>query len=87
MNKAISKFQSVDYSFVARALNYIIFGRHDENLRQTATQEQLKSLEDLEKNLSFLVDMGFINTFDEFKDRVRTIYQIKNNQVLQYAQK
>lgn len=65
LSKAISKFSNVDYVKIAKALNYKVFGRHETGIRNTATKEQLEKLYQLESNLAFSIDMGFLNSFDE----------------------
>lgn len=65
LSRAITKFQDVDYVKLAKALNYKIFGRHETGIRNLATKEQLEKLYQLESNLTFSIDMGFINSFDE----------------------
>jgi hypothetical protein len=65
LSRAITKFQDVDYVKLAKALNYKIFGRHETGIRNTATKEQLEKLYQLEHNLTFSIDMGFVNSFNE----------------------
>ena len=68
-----------DYVRVARALNYIVFNRHEVGIRNTATKEQLCELVDLEKNLAFSVDMGDIQTAEQLIKRLKTIWNNKWN--------
>ena len=68
-----------DYVRVAKALNYIVFNKHEVGIRNTATKEQLSELVDLEKKLSFSVDMGDITTAEELISRLKTIWNRKWN--------
>lgn len=75
LGNAVSKFKNVDYSKMAKALNYIIFDKHETGIRNTGNQSQLKALEDLEKNLAFAIDMGLIKSFDEVITLMRKEYK------------
>lgn len=65
LSKAITKFNNIDYSKLAKALNYKIFGRHETGIRNLATKEELEKLYQLEMNLAFSIDMGFLKSFGE----------------------
>ena len=75
---AVARFDKVDFVRIAKGLNYIIFGTHDKNLRQRATEQQLASLTKLQQQLAFAVDMGYIKTCDELINEMRRIYHTKN---------
>ena len=75
---AVNKFRNVDFIMIAKGLNYIVFNRHEAGIRQTATQEQLKELTDIQKKLAFAVDMGYIKSYDELVYELRRLYAIKN---------
>lgn len=78
LTSAVQKFQNIDYPQLAKGLNWIIFGRHESGIRQTATIEQLMELVDLQKKLAFACDMGYIRTFDELINEMRRIYHGKH---------
>jgi hypothetical protein len=77
LTNAVSKFKDVNYSQLAKGLNYIIFDRHEKGIRQTATEKELDNLRELEKKLAFAVDMGYIRTFDELLNEMRKMYHRK----------
>ena len=77
--KSAQKLEGVDFAKIAKALNYVVFGKHDENLRQLATKEQLKELSDLQSKLAFSIDMGYIRTADALINEMRRIYDMKYN--------
>lgn len=77
--RAASKFPDVDYRVIAKGLNYIIFDVHETMIRNQATQEQLKELDDLQKMLAFSIDMGYIKSFDELVEEMRKLYKKRNN--------
>lgn len=69
LSKALGKFkasgQEIDYVKLAKALNHKIFGRHETGIRNLATKEQLQKLYELESNLAFAIDMGFLKKFED----------------------
>lgn len=75
--RSASKFKDVDYVKMAKVLNHIVFGYHEVQLRNKASETELKELEDLQKNLSFSIDMGYINSFEELMEQMRKIYKTK----------
>ena len=77
LTKAISIFPDVDYKELGKALNFIIFNRNETGIRNTATEQQLKELEDLEKYLAMLIEMGHTESFDKLVDELRAMYNKK----------
>lgn len=74
-----AKLKGYNYATVATALQWIVFGKTGKNQRQTATQEQLKELKDIQLKLSYAIDMGFITNFQQLIEQLRTLYEIKYN--------
>ena len=77
ISRAASKFKDVDYVVIAKALNHIVFDKHETLLRNNATKEQLKELEDLQKKLAFAIDMGYVKSFSELRNEMLRIYDAK----------
>lgn len=69
LSKALGTFkangENIDYKKLAKALNHKIFGRHETGMRNLATKEQLQKLYELESNLAFAIDMGFLPRFED----------------------
>lgn len=80
LSRAASKFPDVDYAHLAQGLNYIVFNKHETTIREKATKEQLKELEEVQGKLSFAIDMGFITSFDQLMNEMRKMYNLKYNQ-------
>ena len=78
LTSAISRFTNVNYSQLAKGLNYIVFDKHFEGIRQSASQEQLLQLTEIQKQLAFAVDMGYIKSFDELINEMRRIWNLKH---------
>ena len=77
--RACSKFKDVDYRIIAKGLNYIVFNVHETLLRNKATQEELKELDDLQKSLAFSVDMGYIKSFSDLHNTMKMLWYNKWN--------
>jgi len=75
------KLKGYNFKEVAIAMQYIIFGKKGKNLRQTATQQQLKELSQLQTKLSFAIDMGYITSYAQLISEMRKIYNKKFNQI------
>jgi hypothetical protein len=71
--RAVAKLQP-NYVRLSRALNHVIFGKHETGLRNQATQEQLAELVDLEKKLAFIIDMGYIQTEEQLLEELRKLW-------------
>ena len=67
------------YATLAKALNYIIFNKHEAGIRNLGSAKELKEMEDLEKKMAFAIDMGYIASFDMLLKELRKIYNAKYN--------
>lgn len=76
---AVQGFVNIDYRTMAKGLNWIVFGKHKKDLRQVASEKQLAEMVQLQKNLAFSIDMGYIRSFDELLNEMRKIYRYKYN--------
>ena len=79
LTNAVSRFENVNYPQLAKGLNWIVFNRHEKEIRQIATEEQLNQLTELQKKLAFAVDMGYIRTFEELLNEMRRMWHLKYN--------
>lgn len=79
LTAAAQKLQGVDYSRLAKALNYVVFGKHENGIRQLASQSQLKELTELQQKLAFAIDMGYINSFDGLINALAVSFKHKHN--------
>ena len=72
--KSIASLPDVDYPKVARALNWIVFNKHERDIRNTATPQQLQDMDELQRKLAFSIDMGYIRSFPDLMNSMRRIY-------------
>lgn len=72
------KLKGYNFSEVATAMNWIVFGKRGKNLRQHASQDQLRELSDLQTKLSFAIDMGYIKNYQSLLSEMREIWKRKN---------
>lgn len=82
LSRSAAKLKDVDYSKMAKALNWIVFNQHETAIRNKASKEQLKELEELQIKLSVLIDMGYVKTFEELLEVMRKIYKDKHKLLL-----
>jgi len=71
------KLKGYDFAKVAVAMQYIIFGKRGKNMRQIATEAQLFELNNLQMQLAFAIDMGYIANFDALISELRRIWNIR----------
>jgi hypothetical protein len=77
LTSAVNKFKNVDWIKLAKALNYIVFNKHEAGIRNFANQKELKELEQLERQMAFSIDFGYIKTFDQLILDLRKIWNDK----------
>ena len=66
-----------DYQKIAKAVNWIVYNKHDVELRQVSTESQLKEVDKLQGHISFMIDMGDFDTVDQLLSRLRIVYHKK----------
>ena len=77
LTNAAQRLNNCNYPQLAKGLNWIVFNKHEKEIRQIATQDQLKELNDIQKKLAFALDMGYIKSFDELLNEMRRMWHIK----------
>lgn len=69
-SKAITK--------VAKALNYIVYNAHESEIRNKQAEEsKVKELAELERDITKLINRGFIKTFDQLIKYLRQLWSEK----------
>lgn len=76
LTNAVGAFQNVNYPQLAKALNHIVFRRHESGIRNKATEQQLNKLTEIQKKLAFAVDMGYIRSFEELLSEMRKMWHL-----------
>lgn len=71
------KLKGYNFSEVAKAIQWIVYGKTGKGLRQTATEEQLKELNEIQIKFSFAIDMGYIKSYSQLVEEMREMYRIK----------
>jgi hypothetical protein len=71
------KLKGYKFTEVAKAIQWIVYGKTGKNLRQTASQPQLEETNDIQTKLAFAIDMGFIKTYEQLIIEMRKMYRIK----------
>lgn len=78
----LSRFQDTDYREVGKILNYVVFNEHRSERRNSATPQQQQDLQQLTRDLCNYIELGFINSFKQFKDISRKEWNKRHNKVL-----
>lgn len=77
LTKSIGRLPDADYAQVAKCINYIVFNKHHNGIRNEATEAELRELHELEDNLAMLIDMEYVNNQQELILAMRKIYSKK----------
>lgn len=76
-----TKLKGYNYSEIAKALQWIVFNRTEKNIRQNATESELKELADIQQKLAWSIDMGFINSYNKLITDMQKIWRKKYKQI------
>ena len=77
LTEAVAKLKNVNYSEIATAMQWIVFNKRGKDLRQSASQKELKEMAELEKKVAFMIDMGFVIDQTQLMLALRKIYNDK----------
>jgi len=77
LTDAVQRFKHINYPIMAIGLNKVVFGRHQKDIRNNATSEELKRLVDIQKKLAFACEMGYISSFEQLLEEMRRMAAIK----------
>lgn len=81
MNEIARIVTKPDYSLICRTINEKIFGYHEKEIRNTATQELLYALSDFQKFITQSIKMGILKN-ESSLFRMINLYQLPDNQTL-----
>lgn len=71
----VGKLPFSSYTEVAKALNWIVFNKHERDIRNTATEEQLEDLHKLEEMYSNALERGWITDYDQLIQSMKDEYK------------
>ena len=80
LGKAIARFEGMtpkEYSKVGEVVNYCIWNKNEPNLRQRATQDELKRLSEFENHLAVSITMGTIKSYKALIKYMTKYYKTK----------
>ncbi len=72
------KLEGYNFAEVAKAMQWVVYGKTGKNLRQSATEEQLKEVNELQTKLAFAIDMGYITSYQNLLTEIRKIWKQKH---------
>lgn len=79
LSAALAKLDVSDYRSIAKALNWIVFNRHETGLRNQGNSKELDELQRIEEKLAFAIEMGYIKTHEELLNLMRKMWADKWN--------
>lgn len=77
LSSSIVKLKGYSFQEVAKAIQWIVYNKIGKELRQTATQEQLQEINDIQTKLAFAIDMNYIISYEQLINELRKIYNKK----------
>lgn len=77
LSSSLVKLKGYSFTEVAKAIQWIVYNKTGKNLRQTATQEQLAEINEIQTKLSFAIDMNYITSYQQLMNELRKMYNIK----------
>lgn len=77
LSSAGIKLKGYNFTEVAKAIQWIVYNKTGKGLRQIATQDQLKEINDIQTKLSFAIDMNYITSYQQLLEEMRKIYNNK----------
>lgn len=63
-----------DFSRIQRCMNYAVFGKHRDDIRNTATADELKKMRKLEEQVIQMVEFGYISTLKDVRDFLHKVW-------------
>lgn len=78
LNSALSRYIiNPDYIKIAKALNIIVFSRHEFGIRNRATKNELQELAKIEEKVAYAIENKWLKTQDDILEHLRLIYKNK----------
>ena len=79
VNKIVSKkFMPVAMCKIAQAINYVVFGKHEHEMRNKQGEESKQyELFNMERQIAMLINDGFIHSYDQVIEYLRKKYSEK----------
>lgn len=77
LSSSLTKLKGYSFQEVAKAIQWIVYNKTGKDLRQTATQEQLQEINDIQTKLAFAIDMNYIISFEQLMNELRKLYNKK----------
>ena len=77
LSSSIVKLKGYSFQEVAKAIQWIVYNKTGKDLRQTATQEQLQEINEIQTKLAFAIDMNYITSYSQLLEEMRKIYNKK----------
>lgn len=79
ISKIVSReFLQVAIPRVAQAINHVVYGRHEKELRNKEGDEKsVRDLLEIERDIAKWIDLGFIQSYDDLISKLRVLWRKK----------
>lgn len=77
LSSSLVKLKGYSFQEVAIAIQWIVYNKTGKELRQYATHEQLKEINDIQTKLAFAIDMNYITSYEQLMSELRKLYNNK----------
>ena len=64
-----------DFSRIQKCMNYAVFNRHSDGIRDTATPEQLDKMRQLEQQIMLMTEFGYIKNLADVRTYLRKVWE------------
>lgn len=64
-----------DFSRIQKCMNYAVFNRHSDGIRDTATPEQLDKMRQLEQQIMLMSEFGYIKNLADVRTYLRKVWE------------
>lgn len=79
LSSSLVKLKGHSFREVATAIQWIVFNKTGKNLRQSATQDQLQEINDIQTKLAFAIDMNYITSYYQLISEMRKMYHMRHD--------
>ena len=77
LSSSLVKLKGYSFQEVAKAIQWIVYNKVGKDLRQTATEEQLSEINEIQTKLAFAIDMNYITSYNQLLEEMRKMYNKK----------
>lgn len=77
LTKHVASIGLLDFPKLAKAINYVVYGKHQRDIRNISTESDLKEMNKIQSHIIFSIQSGLITNEHELIESLRRIYRKK----------